>query len=395
MNELRRSRRKQKLERVLKKICDQVNTIPRGYGSLPENKNISLNGYFNYKHPRSQSLENTTAGIMDTGNDHETNVRLYASEIQLIDDLLYENRIEIRAICQKHPELWVKVNEMVSDLKERAAYEDILREKGYQEEIAGKARILDEKYNALAPDFQYKEIAQAGISGVLNRAEKKFSKEIDEEWGEFLGAKKKKQLSETMEKLKVYLMRENLSLVPHKEIMQYRKTDCFFESRGKQEAKINDVFKRAEKEWGEPLNAKEKKQLSATMKKLKVYLINKEDLQLVPRDEIMNYRTNDPNTRPFKERLLQFTKKHEPTQDGNHLYTDLVLSVMKEIKEHDAAQDGHRAAPEAQEVQEAQKASPKDVDAYTRAVAVEKQKRKVTGAKKILAPLPQRGRSGR
>lgn len=234
--------RKQKLEKVLQEICDQVNTVPRGFGSLPENKKISMNGYFNIKHPDLQGLEDTTtAQILGTGNDHETNVRLYAKAVQLIDDLFYENRIVIRELCQKDPELWAMVDETVTGLKRREEGYDFLREKGHQEKVAKEVMALDKKFGAIDPDFRYKELAKSGIANVLAQAEK---------------------------------------------------------------------------ELGQSLNDKEKKQLNATMEKLKVY-IARENLYLVPRDEIIKHRNNDPQTQPFAVRLEKFIGKHTPTQDKN------------------------------------------------------------------------------
>lgn len=238
VNAWRKARRKQKLVKALKEIVNEVNTVPRGLGTLPETKNISMNGYFNYKYPNLQGLENTTiAKVLGTGNDHETNVRLYAKAMQLIDDSFYD----CRHLYKGDPELEAIAEKVRTNLEKREKYENHLRVKGYQEDIAQKTRALDEKFGAITPDWRYKEMAKSGIASVLEQAEK--------DLGESLNTKGKKQLHETMERLKVYLARE--------------------------------------------------------------------DLYFVPRKEIVEYRNNDPQTRPFEERVQDFIEKYTPTQDEN------------------------------------------------------------------------------
>lgn len=187
--EIRQNRREQKLEKALQKIIDQVNTIPRGFGSLPQNKNISLNGYFNYKHPDLQGREHTTlAEVLGIGNDHDTNVRLYAKAMQLIEDSFYN----IRHLYQGNPELEAKVENVRALLEIREGSQAYLREVGYEEEIFQLARSLDREFEATVPDRRYKEMAKSGIADVLEQAKKELnlSDKTAEELAVFFGNQK-------------------------------------------------------------------------------------------------------------------------------------------------------------------------------------------------------------
>ena len=199
VNAIRQNRRKQKLEKALQGIIKQVNIIPRGFGSLPENKNISLNGYFNYKHPDLQGQEHTTlAKVLGIGNDQDTNSRLYAKAMQLIEDSFYN----IRHLYQGKPELEVRAEEVRADLEKREKCEDFLRVEGYQEEIVQVARDLDKKFGAIRPDSRYKETAKSGIADVLDQAKNDLNLSND-----------------TVEKVKVYLMQQDLYLVSRKKAL--------------------------------------------------------------------------------------------------------------------------------------------------------------------------------
>ena len=205
VNAWRKTKRKQKLEKVLEEIIDKVNTIPRGFGSLPQNRNISLNGYFNYKRSDLQGEEHTAAAkVLGTGNDHETNVRLYAEAMQFIEDSFYD----CRHLYKGEPELEARAKEVKTDLEIREVSYNFLRVEGYQEDVAKVAFTLDKKYGAITPDWRYKETAKSGIAKTLDQAAKE------------LGLS-----SETTERLKVHLMDQELYFVPRDKVIEPQKNE--------------------------------------------------------------------------------------------------------------------------------------------------------------------------
>lgn len=197
INKWREKRRVEKFEKALQEIVIKVNTIPRGFGNLPENKRISLNGYYNYKHPDLIGKEQTVmAETLGTGNDWETNARLYGEAMQLIEDLFYD----CRHLYVDNPELKAKAAEVRSNLELREECENYLRQVSYDPQIVELSAYLDDQFG-LRRDWRYKEMTKSGIAPVLSEAEKDLE-----------------LAPEDVEKLKVYLAKKRLFLVPRHEV---------------------------------------------------------------------------------------------------------------------------------------------------------------------------------
>lgn len=177
-----RERREQKLDRILKELCDKVNELPRGYG------------YYNVSYPGQPA------------NDHYTNVQLYLNELQIIEDEFNQVKSELEKLYKNNPQLRAKVEKVKAELEERASIYNKLRENGAEisEEDINRLFDLEAKY------YNSKGIIALGANNGLNAAEKKrINDELDRAQNELeklCNYQDRQKLREDIEMAKVELM---------------------------------------------------------------------------------------------------------------------------------------------------------------------------------------------
>ena len=183
------NRRERKLDKILKELTDNVNVLPRGYGSLPANKNRSLNGYYNFKYANVP------------GNDEYINKRLFYNELQIIDEAVYEAKPKLIKLCGNDPKLIKKVEQRIADLHIRP----VEYNKARTGEPFDKKGLFDIEVRlgnqkaliALASNKGLNAPQENKINDLLVRAESYL--------GENRTAKEKEQMSKVFEELNVYL----------------------------------------------------------------------------------------------------------------------------------------------------------------------------------------------
>lgn len=191
------TRRERKVDKILEDITDKANVLPRGYGSLPANKNRSLNGYYNFKYANVP------------GNEDYINKRLYYNELQIIDELVHEVKPQLLKLCGNDPRLIEKVEKQIADLYRRSVIYNKLR----VGEPVDKQELFDLEDRL---GNQRAAIALAGNKG-LNAKQENMLHDLLVRAEKFLGenrtVKEKAEMKKILEELNVYLRDNEADLV--------------------------------------------------------------------------------------------------------------------------------------------------------------------------------------